>query len=168
MASRAPVRSDVEIHLLRHAHAGDSEAWDGPDEARPLTPKGRVQSERMGTFLRAIGFQPDVVLSSPKVRALQTAEIVAAELGLKVTVDDRLAEGFGPADLSALLAERPVRRPLLVGHDPDFTSLVTLLCGTACVEMKKGALARVDVRLPLQPGGGMLRWLVPPELLRGS
>ena len=163
-----PSAREVEIHLLRHAHAGDPEAWNGPDEARPLSPKGRSQSERMGAFLRSVGFQPDAIVSSPKVRAFQTAEIVAAELGLKVTIDDRLAEGFGLAALASLLADSALRRPLLVGHDPDFTELVALLCEAGRVEMKKGALARVDAPLPLQPGAGMLRWLVPPELLKGS
>ena len=73
--------SDVErvrVHLLRHAHAGDAFEWIGNDDLRPLTKKGRRQSERLGAFLEAHDVRPDVIVSSPKVRALQTAEIVAS------------------------------------------------------------------------------------------
>jgi phosphohistidine phosphatase SixA len=57
---------------------------------------------------------------------------------------------------------------VLVGHDPDFSSLLQSLCGVSNVEMKKGALARVDVTRPAGPGRGDLRWLVPPDLLKSG
>ena len=56
--------------------------------------------------------------------------------------------------------------PILVGHDPDFSELVAVLCGAARVPMRKGSLARIEVGRPMQPGGGTLRWLVPPDLLK--
>ena len=56
---------------------------------------------------------------------------------------------------------------MLVGHDPDFTELVSTLAGAREIPMKKGALARVDAARPLEPGGGVLRWLIPPDLLPG-
>src|SRR5829696_6179850 len=87
------------LHLLRHAHAGDPEGWDGPDAARPLSEKGRAQAERLGSFLADIGFRTDAVITSPKVRAAQTAEIVASQLGVGVTEDDGLA---GSLDLDAV------------------------------------------------------------------
>ena len=65
----------IELHLLRHADAGDPMAWDGPDEARPLSDKGERQADRLGRFLAGVGFAPDVIITSPKVRAAQTAEI---------------------------------------------------------------------------------------------
>lgn len=157
----------MELYLLRHAHAGDPAAWDGPDERRPLSDKGGRQSDRLGRFLAGIGFRVDAIITSPKVRAAQTARIVADALGLPVTEDDRLA---GEVDLGAL--ESIVRdaggpaRVMVVGHDPDFSDLVATLCGATGVAMKKGALARIDVDRPLEPGGGTLRWLVPPDLLR--
>ena len=83
----------VELYLLRHADAGDPAKWDGPDAARPLSPKGEKQSERLGRFLAGIGFRPDAILSSPKLRASQTADIVAGQLGVPVTLDERLASG---------------------------------------------------------------------------
>ena len=57
-------------------------------------------------------------------------------------------------------------RPVLVGHDPDFSELVSELVG-APIAMRKGTLARIDVERPLEPGGGELCWLLPPDLLRG-
>jgi phosphohistidine phosphatase SixA len=154
------------LHLLRHAHAGDPEAWDGPDASRPLSDKGRAQSERLGRLL-ADRFRPDLLLTSPKLRAFQTAEIVADRLGLLVVVEDRLGGPLDEVRLEAILADHgDPSRPLLVGHDPDFTELVESLSGAPNMPMRKGALARIDVERPLRSGGGILRWLVPPDLLK--
>jgi phosphohistidine phosphatase len=156
----------VELCLLRHAHAGDRAAWDRPDEERPLTDKGRRQAERIGRLLAAAGFVPDAVLTSPLVRARETAEIVAGLLDLAVGVDPRLGEPLDLGTVDAILADAgDARRPILVGHDPDFSDLVSELVG-APIPMRKGALARIDVELPLEPGAGELRWLLPPDVLR--
>lgn len=157
----------TELLLLRHAHAGDSTTWQGDDDLRPLTEKGRRQAERLGRLLAAAGFTPDAVLASPLVRARETAEIVADDLGLSVRRDARLGEPLDLAVLERILDDAgDPRRPLLVGHDPDFSELVSELVG-APIPMRKGTLARVDVERPLEPGAGVLRWLVPPDLLRG-
>lgn len=157
----------MELYLLRHAHAGDPTAWDGPDERRPLSEKGEKQADRLGRFLAGIGFQADAVITSPKVRAEQTARIVAGHLSLPVSTDERLAGALSPVALEAVLRDAGApARPVVVGHDPDFTELVALLCDAARVPMRKGALARIDVAGRLAPGAGTLRWLVPPDLLR--
>jgi len=157
----------TELCLLRHAHAGNPGTWDGPDERRPLSDKGEGQADRLGRFLAGIGFQPDAIITSPKVRAAQTAEIVGLRLGVPVGVDDRLAGVLGIAELEGVLRDAgDPDRPVIVGHDPDFTELVAVLCGASRVTMRKGAFARIDVPRPLEPGGGTLRWLVPPDLLR--
>jgi phosphohistidine phosphatase SixA len=57
-------------------------------------------------------------------------------------------------------------RPVIAGHDPDFSELVAELCGAPQIPMRKGALARIDLERPLTAGGGTLRWLVPPDLLK--
>jgi phosphohistidine phosphatase len=164
-AARSGEVGRVRLHLLRHAHAGDSSEWIGDDDLRPLTRKGRQQCERLGAFLEAHGVRPDVIVSSPKVRAQQTAEIVASTLGMTVKLDQRLAEGFGKHELWALLDETGAREPMFVGHDPDFSGLLSYLVDTAGISMKKGALATVDLQTQLGDGEGELRWLVPPELL---
>lgn len=157
----------MELYLLRHAHAGDPGAWDGPDDRRPLSDKGERQAERLGRYLVEIGFEADAIITSPKVRAAQTASIVAERLGKPVSEDERLASGVTIQTLDAVLrtAGEP-RRVVVVGHDPDFSDLLASLCDTARVPMKKGALARIDVDGPLEPGAGTLRWLVPPDLLK--
>ena len=155
----------VRVHLLRHAHAGDSFDWIGDDDLRPLTKKGRGQAERLGAFLEDHGVRPDVIVTSPLVRARQTAEIVAEALGMTIKTDQRLGAGFGKRELWALLDETGAREILLVGHDPDFSSLLTYLIDAAALSMKKGTLATVDLHTKLGDGEGELRWLVPPDLL---
>ena len=156
----------TELHFLRHAHAGDPLAWDGPDEDRPLSPKGERQADRLGLFLLSVRFTPDVFITSPKLRASQTAEFVATHLGTRVEIDDRLAAAFDVGMLEDILRDAgdPLR-PVVVGHDPDFSTLVAELCGAPEIPMKKGALARIEIERPLRSGMGTLRWLVPPDLL---
>ncbi len=156
----------VQLYLLRHAHAGEPAEWEGDDDQRPLTRKGRRQSKRLGTFMRAVGLKPDALVTSPLVRAAETAELVAKALHIDVLVDPRLTGDLGIGRLDTILGELDAERPVLVGHDPDFSALVALLCGASRIPMKKGALARIDVERPLRPGGGVLRWLIPPDLLR--
>jgi len=157
----------TELYLLRHAHAGDPVAWDGPDDRRPLSDKGEKQADRLGRFLAGIGFLADAIITSPKARAAQTADIVGGHLGVRVDADERLGGELGIDTLERVLrdAGNP-ERPVIVGHDPDFSELVAVLCDTAQAPLRKGALVRIDVGRPLEPGGGTLRWLVPPDLLR--
>jgi phosphohistidine phosphatase len=157
----------IQLHLLRHADAGDPEAWTAPDAERPLSGKGEKQADRLGRFLAGVGFEPDAIITSPKLRASQTAERVAELVGVAVTVDDRLAGGLEVPTVDAILRDAGApARAVLVGHDPDFSDLLGELTGAPGLEMKKGAIARIDVELPLRPGGGRLAWLVPPELLK--
>ena len=155
----------VRIHLLRHAHAGNAFEWIGDDDLRPLTDKVRRQCQRLGAFLEEHAVRPDVIGSSPTVRAAQTADIVAGLLGMTVKSDQRLGEGFGKRELWALLDETGAREIMLVGHDPDFSTLLAYLIDTAGIGMKKGAMATVDLHTKLGDGEGELRWLVPPDLL---
>ncbi len=156
----------MELYLVRHAHAGDPAKWHGADADRPLSAKGRAQCERLGRFLADVGFDPDAIVSSPALRASETAELLAEAVGIPVTIDTRLAPGFDLAALVELLGDLgDPARLIVVGHDPDFTDLLSDLVGAPSVVMRKGALARVDLELPIAPGAGALRWLVPPDLL---
>jgi phosphohistidine phosphatase len=157
----------VELGLLRHAHAGDPTSWSRPDDIRPLTDKGRGQAERLGRLLASAGFVPDAMLTSPRVRAVQTAELVADHLDVPVRTDPRLGGSLDLAALEAILddAGAPVR-PILVGHDPDFSDLLVLLTCSPGLRLRKGAFALLDVERPLTPGAAELRWLIPPDLLR--
>ncbi|MFL5868457.1 MAG: SixA phosphatase family protein [Thermoleophilaceae bacterium] len=124
------------IWLLRHGHAEDGV----PDAERPLSERGEAQSRDAGAALAALGIALDACVSSPKVRAADTARIVCEELGgIEVQLDDRLGGGpFDPSELAADYGEDV----LLVGHDPDFSAAVHSATG-AQVRMKKGGLAGI-------------------------
>jgi phosphohistidine phosphatase len=155
------------LHLLRHADAGNPAAWEGPDAARPLSDKGRKQSVRLGTYLAGIAFKGGPFLSSPKVRATQTAQLVADQVKAKVDLDDRLGEALSLEVVEAILRDAgDPERAVLIGHDPDFSDLLAELVDTTRVEMRKGALARIEIDRPLQAGAGTLRWLIPPDALK--
>jgi phosphohistidine phosphatase len=159
----------IAVHLLRHAHAGDPERWTDDDSLRPLSEKGRRQAERLGRLLAGLDEAPDLFITSPKVRAVQTAELVADALGAPVVVDRRLGAAFDIAVLEdILLAHADADRPCVVGHDPDFSEVLGDLVGAAMVPMRKGAIARVDVQSrDLAPGRGVLRYLLPPDVVAG-
>jgi phosphohistidine phosphatase SixA len=159
-------RPALQLYFLRHVDAGDPEGWQGEDALRPLSQKGELQAERLGSFLAEIRFQPDAIVSSPKVRARRTAEVVGAAIGVGVRLDDRLAGGFDAATVDAILADAgDPKRAVLVGHDPDFSQVLGWLSDADGLTLKKGAFARVDVRGAVADGRGTLRWLVPPDLL---
>ena len=167
MTSGTPASAQlVELYLLRHADAGDPMTWSGDDSERPLSEKGRRQAKRLGSLLAGIKLRPDVILTSPKLRAADTAKIVGKAVSVKPKKDDRLADSIALGDLTSLLAaNQEARRVVLVGHDPDFSTLASSLTGAA-IELKKGALARIDLGdAGPSPGGGALRWLVPPSVL---
>jgi phosphohistidine phosphatase len=125
------------IWLLRHGDAAEG----SPDSERPLTDKGREQARAAGAALRAIGVEIDACLTSPKVRAADTARIACDQLGgVEPQLEPKLAGG--PFDAEALAAGLG-DDVLLVGHDPDFSAAVHSLTG-AQVRMKKGGLAGVD------------------------
>ena len=107
------------------------------------------------------------MLTSPRVRARETAELVADRLGVDVRVDPRLADHLDLAAVNSILDDAGMpRRPILVGHDPDFSDLLGSLTASPGLRMRKGAFALLDVERPLTPGTAELRWLVPPDLLR--
>ena len=124
------------LWLLRHGDAADG----SPDAERELTPQGREQSKTAGAALAALGVELDACLSSPKVRAAQTAELACEALGVEPALEPKLAGG--PFDAEALAAGLG-DEVLLVGHDPDFSMAVHSLTG-AQVRMKKGGLAGIE------------------------
>ena len=123
------------LWLLRHAEAAEG----GPDDERPLTARGVRQAESAGQALGRLGEHIDVCLTSPKRRAVQTAELVCEPLGVELRIEPRLAgEPFDVHELTAGLGN-----VLLVGHDPSFSMLLHDLTGVQ-TRMKKGGLAGVS------------------------
>jgi phosphohistidine phosphatase len=169
MSQDASTIRGLQLFFVRHADAGDPAEWTGGDSERPLSTEGRRQATGLGSHLRALGVTPDAVITSPRIRAADTARLVGEPLGCEATTDTRLAGGFDADGLAGVLGQLDggVRRVFLVGHDPDFSSLVSWLAG-APVSLGKGALARID--LPdrsVGPGRGSLRWLLPPDAILG-
>jgi phosphohistidine phosphatase len=137
------------IWFLRHGDAEDG----SPDFERKLSEKGRGQARDAGSALAALGVELEVCLTSPRVRARETAELAAAALRVEVVSEDRLAGGaFHAGELTAGLDS-----VLLVGHEPDFSDVIAELTG-ARVDMKKGGLAAVE--------DGVLRVLLRPKETR--
>ena len=124
------------LWLLRHGDAADG----SPDAERPLTKKGQRQGRQAGVALKALGVRMDACLTSPKVRAAETARLACEPLGIEPKLEPKLAGGpFDGQALAAGLGDNV----LLVGHDPDFSMAVHALTG-AQVRMKKGGLAGIE------------------------
>jgi phosphohistidine phosphatase len=156
----------MELYFLRHGIAADQGPAGMGDAGRPLTKEGIAKMQAEARGMRRLGLKLDALLSSPLVRAHETAAIVGGEFGLDLQQTELLAPGCGLVQLFALLAEyRGLERVMLVGHEPDFSTLIGTLTGGSRVLMKKGGLARVDIER-LQQGAGVLTWLLPPHALR--
>jgi phosphohistidine phosphatase len=124
------------IWFLRHGDAHDG----SPDAERPLSDKGREQSRVAGAALKALGVRIDACLTSPKVRATDTARIACEQLGgPEPRSEPALAGGdFDPGELAAGLGDDV----MLVGHEPDFSNAIRAVTG-ARVDLKKGGLAAI-------------------------
>ena len=152
------------LWLLRH---GDAEDPRGSDFDRRLTARGERQSRAAGRALARLDLRFEHVFTSPRVRALDTARLACSELAIEPIVHQPLSADFGDDDAAELLAATSDGGALLlVGHEPDLSSLVAGYTG-AHIVMKKGGIAaiRLDGRL------GELALLLRPreiELLAGG
>jgi phosphohistidine phosphatase len=158
----------VDLFVVRHAVAfeRDSERW--PDDCeRPLTARGERAFRRAARGLGRVTEPVAKVLSSPCVRAWRTAELLAEDAGWPKPepLDALRPEGDVASAIAALAASRGAERLAIVGHDPLLSDLCGALAGSASVELKKGAVARLTVRR-WRSGGATLRWLLPPKVLR--
>ncbi|HEY4689296.1 MAG TPA: phosphohistidine phosphatase SixA [Anaerolineae bacterium] len=155
----------MELYFLRHGIA-DWPNWNtARDDERPLTDEGVAKMKAEARTIEQLDLGLDAILSSPLVRARQTAEAVADRLGLEVTDEPALAPGFDAQRLPDVLRRHPDAQALmLVGHEPDFSKTIAQLIGGGRVVMKKGGLARVDLE-STDPPKGALVWLLAPKVL---
>jgi len=160
----------MELHFFRHGHAEDAQGPDFDDFARKLTDKGIERTQAAGRALHKLGVKPVCIYTSPRLRARQTAEILANELGLVPEAREELNFGFNPHLIPALINDIPNDTAvMLVGHEPDLSITVGALVEGGEIEMKKGGMARVDL-LARTPMRGVLMWLLTPrafELIGG-
>jgi phosphohistidine phosphatase len=158
-----------ELYLVRHAVAEErADKW--PDDTkRPLTAEGSARMKKAARGLERLGVTLDVILSSPLVRARQTAEILSARLDghPPIVNSEALAPGGTYAALVADLEKQSRKtRIALVGHEPAMGELAARLIGARrAIDLKKGAIVRIDVDA-LPPTGGDLRWLLTTRVLK--
>src|SRR5271166_6566356 len=159
----------MDIYFLRHASAGQA-SLSGNDERRPVDKAGEQQSHDVGRALAALDLELDTIISSPLTRAMQTAEIVAAELGHKgkIVADEALRPEANSGAFEDLLARFGKKKAIMVvGHNPSMTGfLVQMLSGSGSAEFidfKKGAVAKVE-KNGSQPA--VLKWCLTPKVIR--
>jgi phosphohistidine phosphatase len=156
----------TEIYVVRHGIAVPSEG-EIPDALRPLTSKGRRRFRRTARTFARLGRKLDLILTSPLVRAVQTAEIlVGAVKDVEVAVLEELDPKSGIERLLDAVARRAndLRAVALVGHEPQLSGLVAVLAGLRAneVQLSKGAIVRLDLADALAPGSADLRWTLNP------
>ena len=152
----------MELYFLRHGEA-DWPEWKKSDDERPLTKRGKREIRDVAKFLDRLKVRPNLIVTSPLPRAAQTAEIAADYLKAKLRKDELLAPGFGASKLPTVLKRHGARVLMLVGHEPDFTQVISELTG-ASLKLSKAGVALVD--LDPESEEGKLLWLFPPKFAR--
>jgi phosphohistidine phosphatase len=130
----------VQLVIVRHADAASGE----PDELRPLTPEGRETARTLGQRLAEEGVRPDAVLTSPLLRARETAQELARPAGVEPEPDDRLAPGASAEDVRAAAQGRG-EIVIVVGHQPDCSRIAAALTGGEEPAFPPGAMLSIDL-----------------------
>lgn len=152
----------MQLYFLRHGEA-DWPSWTKPDDERPLTDFGKKEVRQVAKFLNGLKVKPGLIVTSPLPRALQTAEVAAEQLKTKLRQDEALEPGFGISELRTVLKRHRSKVLMLVGHEPDFSSVISALTG-ASIKLSKAGVALVDIDPEAQEG--RLLWLFPPKFAR--
>ncbi|MFP5263545.1 MAG: phosphohistidine phosphatase SixA [Blastocatellia bacterium] len=164
----------MELYVIRHAIAQQlGRKNDFMDEKRALTPEGRERMREAARGLRKLGVEFDVILTSPLVRAVETAEIIAATAGLTkkdVEQTDNLAPDASHGDLFAEIKRHTGAESIaIVGHQPDLGGIISKIVqgdGSLAIELKKGSVCCVNVTETVPTLRGRLMWLFAPKHLR--
>jgi len=144
----------LQLYFVRHAIAVPHGSEGFVEEERPLTEEGRQKMQRAAQGIRNLKLIPEVIFTSPLVRALQTAEILQSQLGKKenqaipVEVDKLLSPGGDVEDFLRKLKDRKEEAVMLVGHEPSMSSWVQNLLGcdpTGSILLKKGSLCHLEL-----------------------
>lgn len=158
----------MQLFVVRHAVAYDADPERWPDDRdRPLTADGERAFRGVARALRALTDAAELVLASPYARAWRTAELLHEEAGWPKARSLQALESGRPAReaVDALAAWPAVERLAIVGHEPMLSRLSALLIGGGRLDLRKGALAWLEVA-EMTPGGATLRALLQPKLIR--
>jgi phosphohistidine phosphatase len=158
----------MTIYLLRHGIA-EPAGPGGSDAARALTDEGRKKLRAVLKLANHAGVKPDLILTSPLVRAFQTAEVAAEALGYgSKPTRTRVLELGGPVEevWDEIRIHKDANSVMLMGHEPQFSQLAADLLGTPelIVDFKKGALIAIDLEQLGPRPRGVLRWMLVPKL----
>jgi phosphohistidine phosphatase len=152
----------MRLYLVRHAEAIERSGAT-PDASRYLTPKGRTAFRKIARRAREAGIAPEVIFTSPLLRAVQTAEILAERLKHEgpVVVANELSPGFDDRALRSLLAGAGnLAEAAFVGHEPDLGDLAALLLSLrGDFPLRKGAVVALEVEGTAQRGAGKFLWM---------
>jgi len=155
----------LRLWLARHGEAVD------PDEAasdfsRTLTAAGRRKLAEQTQFLISREQPPELILHSPLVRAEQTAQVIADEIGadrVTVKVELALSPGIDVDDLLRRVAKTTAERIVCIGHQPDMSRCLAEMIGGGSMHFSPGTVAGVDFQGPIVRHGAYLRWLIDPH-----
>lgn len=160
----------MNLYILRHGIAADRGVEYPDDDLRPLTDKGIRRMRREAEGMSAIGVAPDLIISSPLVRAIQTAEIVRDGLDMphQTAISNALVPEAHPSQIVQEIADShsSLGSVMVVGHEPHMSSLVSyILTGKVSwlIRLKKGALCNMEISAS---GRGQLLWALAPKQLR--
>lgn len=162
----------MELYVLRHAIAlSCGEAGVSQDAERPLSSEGKEKMKRIASAMKRLGIEVDLILSSPFVRARDTALMAHDGLELKNCLEfsDSLASG---QDTKLVLGElkeqfKKRQRIMVVGHEPDLSTLIGKVTslGRLHVEMKKAGLAKIEITQTSPELKGTLEYLLTPKVM---
>lgn len=153
----------MRLYFLRHGEAEDMSSGVS-DHERQLTAKGVERIQTAAQVMSSLHIKPTRIYASPRVRALQTAEIVAKALDRKVEVTEAVNYSFNVTAVESLIAGQTENDEVMfVGHEPSLSKVIDQLTG-GNIAMKRGGLARVDAVFPTSPLRGQLIWLIAPKI----
>jgi phosphohistidine phosphatase len=152
----------MKLYFVRHGKASQNAPTD---EQRPLTEDGIESVKHIAVALKKSGCQPTIIYTSPRVRALQTATIIADEFGMKAQINDACNFDFDAKAVVELCKEFSENDEVMfVGHNPSMSEVVQHVTG-AMVELSTGGIACVTEFNPPSTRNAMLKWLLTPRLI---
>lgn len=155
----------MELLLIRHGKAEERRP-ESNDFDRQLTEEGIAKTQRVAKGLLKLAPRPDVILTSPRLRALQTAQIIGEAFEIEPTPCPALASGE-LAQMLGAIEQAQGDCVMIVGHEPDFSALSEMLLfgkPTGTIELRKAGAAFIEI--PRNGRTGVLHWLATPRMLR--
>lgn len=162
----------MDCVLMRHGITVERDEWEGADTDRPLTERGAKRVAQVTAGLNRLGVQPTHVLSSPLIRAIETAKIVHRSLRVRsaVQIVDELLPDAPPDRLLSILHDlEPETCVLCIGHEPQLGMAASIFLSgraTGSFPLKKAGACLIELPIPAKPGRGVLRWWLTPGQLR--